>query len=191
MSFVGYDLDGVIADSYSAFRARCISKLNHDPLIGHDEYMVAIPGLSYEEVHDLYMEVFAEGDLIIPFPDYLFLLDAMRRDKIERLLILTARPQEFAKQIEKWLWSVGLLAPLNDRCFFMQTTSSKKAEILKSMGVGYFVEDRARTASHIADMGVKSYLVNRPWNASRPVHPRVIRVDSIQQVIELEHGPWE
>lgn len=185
--FVAYDLDGVIADSYTAFRARCIAKLDYDPLLSHDQYKITIPGLSDQEMHDLYMEVFAEGDLVMPFPDYLFLLKALQDNKIERLLVLTARPKEYAKQTERWLWSVDLLSPLSDRCFFIQTRSSKKADILRDHSPAYFVEDRARTASQVADAGIKSYLVNRHWNINRPVHPKVIRVDSIQQIIMEEH----
>lgn len=185
--FVAYDLDGVIADSYTAFRARCIAKFDHDPLLGHNRYEIVIPGLSHQEMHDLYMEVFAENDLVMPFPDYLFLLKALQEEKIEKLLILTARPAEYAEITKRWLYSVDLLSPTNDRCVFIQTRSSQKAQVLKELGPAYFVEDRARTASQVGDVGIKSYLINRPWNIDRPIHPKVIRVDSIQQIIMEEH----
>lgn len=64
-----------------------------------------------------------------------------------------------------------------------------KGEVARSMGMVAVVEDNLLNAENISDCGVPCFLINRPWNANRPVPAGVQRVDSLWEVVAALISP--
>ncbi len=169
------DLDGVLADSYSAFRRAAILILGYDPIINQTEYTITIPNVNYDKIHDLYMKVIKQST-IQPYPDWICL------DKLNPIEyhIVTARPYETKRATEHWV-SKYISNSMNPQIHYIK--SSHKCDFIKELNPSLFIEDRARTANHVAfELDIPVYLVSRPWNVLRQLHPKVIRIVSLSEI---------
>lgn len=111
-----------------------------------------------------------------PFPGVV--ADTQRLAEHYTLVVATAMWPEHAALREAWLARQGI--PVL-RCI----VGEDKVAAARSVGAVAAIEDNAPNASALARAGVRSYLVERPYNRNVPVDPRVIRTTWQAAVAEL------
>ena len=91
------------------------------------------------------------------------------------ITFITARNAKYNFNTRNWL--------LNNVPFsfaLANKSSGEKTSFLVKNHFDIFVEDRLRTANQASETGIRTYLVNRPWNENRPTHCKVIRIDDLE-----------
>jgi len=106
------------------------------------------------------------------------------------ILVLSARPSTTYKRLFSdtlsWLRNNGM--PFNALVF-----TEEKHEYLHHLmtyerkRIDFAVEDELGQARNIAELGIKVYLLNRPYNDAPTIHG-VIRVDRLQEIAEIYEG---
>jgi HAD superfamily hydrolase (TIGR01549 family) len=151
---VGFDIDGVLTNNKSWFNA--VTKkfgFKYDDI--KDEYKLPITSQQYQELYDEY------GDYI--FREAEVEQGAMNtvRDIAKRhdIYFITARPESSADITLKWLKDHGF--PIKDNIIY----NHDKVAACKELGVTIMIEDNAESAIKLADEGILTYLITRPYNA--------------------------
>lgn len=167
-SEIGFDLDGVIADTGEAFiRMACEE---------HDFCSFTLDEITTFQVEDC---------LNIPVPVVEEIFEAILRNSISTGLqpmegavevitemsaaapvtIITARPLQ--QPVEDWLEHF-FPAPVcaNIRLVAMGRHDDK-ARFIHQHKLRYFVDDRAETCLQLADMAITPFVFSQPWNQGR------------------------
>lgn len=180
LNTIAYDFDGVICDTMPAFEQHWFTK--YDWLIPQsDSWEIGMPeGYDYKhivddisEAHQLYQSYL--------YP-HTFACESIRHianQLQESPIIITARRREDREVTEAWLkhW-LGIP-------YTMYVTSGKrKDDIVKSMKIRYFVEDRFKVATEVGEVCDTCFMPNRPWNAGRSTTSRVTRINDLVNIID-------
>jgi uncharacterized HAD superfamily protein len=168
---VGCDIDGVIADTGSLI-VKALNDRGFEP-----DYTFYKPVIKdVENVEALIDEIVTDilsnrTHEIKPYEDSLRELHNI--DKfVGPITFITARREEFNNNTIKWLnthfpgISYGLV---NKR-------SAEKPQFLLDEGFDFFIEDRLKTANKAAEIGIRTFLINRKWNMGRETHKDVQRI---------------
>lgn len=173
-SQLGFDIDGVVADTAGAFLR-----------MARDEYGVA--GLSASDITAFQVEDCLDMDPKLvdtifgrlltdpidnglePMPHAVSVLGELAATA--PLTFITARPQK--RPIERWLRKV--LGPAAAKGMRLVATGEHdgKGDYIKSMGLRYFIDDRAETCIRLAAEGLSPYVFSQPWNYGRHQLPTV------------------
>ncbi len=167
---LAFDIDGVVANTMRLFLdiVRDRYGINHIRLEDITSY-------NLEDCLDIDPEVIVgairillQGDyphVLHPMEDCRRVLERMAR-VAPRLLFVTARPNR--EVITHWLHD---LLPLPAKTIEVVATGSfeAKTDVLRTAGVGYFVEDRLETCFLLAEAGLAPIVYRQPWN--RRPHP--------------------
>jgi 5'(3')-deoxyribonucleotidase len=167
---VGFDIDGVIADTMSLFLD-----------IAHEEYN--INGIRYEditcynladcldlnpEIIDLVVTRILDGDYaasLKPIAGAPEVLTRLAR-YYNPVVFITARP--YLGPLLDWFFNVLSLSPtLID--MVATGTHERKADLLLERNISCFVEDRLETCYALQNVGILPILFKQPWN--RKPHP--------------------
>ncbi len=180
---VGFDIDGVIADTMTLFLE-----------IARDEF--DIDGIRYEDITcynladclNIDLEVIDSVVARILNGNYRSALNpiagapeilARIADYQAPIVFVTARP--YVGPIGDWL--VDAMAVNPAACDVVTTgTHEAKAEILLQRNIAYFVEDRLDTCYALRDAGIVPVLFKQPWN--REPHP-FVEVDNWNELKAL------
>lgn len=105
------------------------------------------------------------------------------------VVLLTSRPIKQYKRIfadtQFWLADNKLHY---DAILFDE---EKGERLFKEFGkdrVKFFVDDVAPFANGISDKGIKCYLINKPYNDSSDIGENVMRVNTLEDILELERS---
>lgn len=180
---IGFDIDGVVADIF--------------PLIAHfmrEKYSVIIApnmqtnfnfedttGLSRREIDICVSSAIMNYMSYKPYHgaiQFLKKYNSLRIPNVKsekglikrkELIFITARDNrdEIAKATYKWLHMYLHPEPFTVR-FVPGNNGKEKFEACMELGVDLFIEDRAKTAVHLACSGISTILMNRPWNVHVP-----------------------
>jgi hypothetical protein len=180
---IGFDVDGVLANWVQAFldyAHKVTSKFGMTHNLPHQAVNITTWNLNgHDELIKLLFPVLAQ--------DQQFWMSIRRYDEACRVM--------FEKQIKPAAYITQrpipseLTATWLKRNFFPPAPvfTVDKAEdkqlLVKNLGLTHFVEDRSDTADQMHDLGLTSYLLNRPYNVNWPT--KAIRIMSIGE-IELE-----
>ncbi len=181
-SELAFDIDGVVADTMTVFvrLARERYALNHltkEDLGCYDLYECL--DIDREVIDDLIcLTLNDENTLRIPpmsgAPDVLTELS-----RSGPLRFVTARI--WPESIIEWLHMI--LPEVDSKRIRVSATGSPEAklDILKNMGIRYFVEDRIETCTLLAEQGIQPILFDQPWNRI-PVPAGIPRIESWRQL---------
>lgn len=171
---VGFDIDGVVADTAEAFLR-----------IARDEY--GINSLSIEDITAFEVELCLDMDprvisaifhrLMVapidadlrPMPDSIQVL----REFADHapLTFVTARPDR--EPIVDWLHNaLGPDALTNARIVAMGEHDNKPGYV-RDLGLDYFIDDRAETCLQLTRHGISAVVFDQPWNRGRHDLPAV------------------
>jgi len=186
-NIVGVDIDGVIADYPRSF----VEYINQELGTNYDADKV--------KKYDIYEELGINTELGIKLKDkyrqsgqkrYIPVIDGAKemlqglRDQGYKIVLLTARPYKKYNRIfsdtMEWLETNSLVY---DAIIFDE---DKEERLLKEFGnnrVDFFIEDVASNANAISTLGVKCFLVDRPYNQDASLNDNVTRIDNIKEAI--------
>lgn len=173
-SRIGFDIDGVVADTAGAFIR-----------LARDQYGLGeinpeeITAFQVEDCLDIDPDMVEQifGHLLSnpldyglePMPGAIEVLNELAATA--PLTFITARPEK--KPIEQWLKTyLNPKAGHSMRLVAMGEHDGKSFHI-KDMGLRYFIDDRAETCVSLAAEGLYPYVFTQPWNRGRHRLPAV------------------
>jgi len=174
------DIDGVICATVPLM-VKAIEKRGFTVVF--DRYNPYIDGIQdteefmYEVVEEVYS---VQMDQIQPYEDTVKSIHLISRD-LGFITFVTARREKFNDATLKWLHDHF------DVSFdFINKPSSEKPSFILQEEFDVFIEDRLRTVNIAAELGIKTYLINRQWNTGRTTHKDIVRVNSLAEFYAIE-----
>ena len=188
---IGFDLDGVLCDFYEAVRLRILEKTKYD--MGNEirTYKLTCPKLTDKQMSKIIKETIYDYESIQPYPNIKKILSSFVLMTNEPIHIITSRFKSTKSVTTAWLDKNLRLnkdtAKLEEDIVIPYDVhfvpSSDKRYFLDFNDFTFFVEDRLRTANQCFSQDIV-FLINRPWNMGREVNRKVIRVDSLDEVLD-------
>ncbi|HIJ89468.1 MAG: hypothetical protein OEV89_01230 [Desulfobulbaceae bacterium] len=173
-SRIGFDIDGVVADTMEAFIRMALTDYGARVLPEEiTEFQVEdCLDLDASVVEDIFGRLLEE-----PIACGLRLMSHARQVLTEfaehgPLTFITARPQK--KPIARWL-KKELGPQVYGRVRLVATGEhDTKAAHIKEMGLAFFVDDRAQTCLQLArEEGIQPIVYRQPWNQGKHALPEV------------------
>lgn len=162
---IGFDLDGVVADTGSAF----IRIANEE----YGLYSLSLKDITYYDVvdcldvdHKIINEIFTRlhdeplSSGIQPMEDAIKVLH--RYAEHVPLTFVTARPEK--KPIAMWLKHFLKSSAYENMRLVATGVHDNKTPYIKDLGLKYFVDDRLQTCQKLATEGITPLVYNQPWN---------------------------
>ncbi|MBM9536893.1 5' nucleotidase, NT5C type [Desulfobulbus alkaliphilus] len=171
---IGFDFDGVIADTVEAFLRLACEQYNHCGLRPED-----ITDFSVEQclsldagiVETIFTTILHDsvGTGLLPMPGAPEVLEALTRQA--EVTIITARPH--AAPVYDWL-ETALPVPVGQRIRVVAMGDhNDKVRYVKMSGLSAFVDDRAETCLQLNEAGIRPFVFSQPWNRKRHQLPTV------------------
>lgn len=181
---LGFDIDGVVADTMAVFVR-----------IAHDKYglthLSKLDMLCYNLYECLGLEKQVIDDLISltldeehtmqipPVPGAPEVLSELARVAPLRFITARIRPES----ITQWLFTILPGVPREKITVIASGSAETKLDILNGLEIRYFVEDRIETCRHLKEAGIEPLLFDQPWNRNEAADG-FIRVQNWTQLKE-------
>lgn len=184
---IGFDIDGVVADTAGAFIRIASERYGFAPisLDAITEFKVEnclnIDPTIIQEIFLLLIEDPIGADLR-PIPDAVQVLWDFSR--VAPLTFVTARP--CMEPIAKWLSSVLGKDVFDEATLVIAGEHDRKIQYIKELGLKYFVDDRAETCVLLAKEDIIPLVFEQPWNRGK--HQLSV-VHNWREIKELCSGP--
>lgn len=167
-NLIGFDIDGVVADTAEAFLR--LARERHG-IVGLaptqiTEFDVAkclpIDPVIIDRIFAALLEDPIDADLR-PMPDSVSVLTSLSR--LAPLTFITARPLH--QPIAEWLRRALGPATFSRVRLIAMGDHDQKAGYLKELGLRYFIDDRAETCLDLERRGYTPFVYSQPWNRGR------------------------
>jgi 5'(3')-deoxyribonucleotidase len=171
---LGFDFDGVIADTAEAFIRLACEQYHHCEVRLTDITSFEVEeclNIAPEIVQSIFMEVLVDsiGTGLQPMPGAVEVLtDITRRAEVT---VITARPE--ADPVHAWLETIFPQATHNNIRVIAMGDHDDKARHIKEQGLTHFIDDRAETCTHLESVGINPIVFSHPWNENRHTLPTV------------------
>jgi hypothetical protein len=180
---IGFDIDGVVADTMEAFLRLARRDYGIDSISAAD-----ITEFEVEDCLDLEPAVveniftrLMEEPVAAGLRPMAHAIDVLREfAAVAPLHFVTARPDR--KPIEEWLKLELGPAAFTRVHLIAMGAHDKKADYIKGLGLRYFVDDRAQTCITLNDEGISPRVYSQPWNQGKH---QLATVDSWQDIRKL------
>jgi len=171
---LGFDFDGVIADTAEVFIRLACDKYSLCDIMVEDitnfeveECLDIAPDIVRSIFTDVLLDSIGTG--LKPMPGAIEVIAELTEKA--KITIITARPEP--APIHAWLESV---LP-QDVCARIHVIAmgahDNKVQHIKNMGLTYFIDDRAETCTQLDSEGIGAIVFNHPWNKRRHNLPSV------------------
>ena len=166
-NLIGFDIDGVVADTMEAFIRLAaedygVSVLPEDITSFQVEKCLDVDVNMIGEIFDrLLFEPEESG--IRPMDHAPAVLEEFSR--YGPLTFITARPHH--DPIAAWLKATLGQEVFKKVRLVATGEHDGKVDHVREMGLQYFVDDRARTCQQLSDAGISPFVFHQPWNAGR------------------------
>ncbi len=162
---IGFDIDGVVADTSEAFLRIAREEFGHTA-IRHEDITAFEVTECLDMKEDLVDAIFERllhdpiGSGLRPMPNAVKVLEELSR--ATTVSFITARPER--EPVAQWLLHT-LGAELYNRSRLMAMGDHDgKTEYIKDWGLEFFVDDRAETCHLLAQNGITPIVFDQPWN---------------------------
>lgn len=175
-SEIGFDIDGVVADTMEAFIrvARDEFGINYISKGQITSYWIeeCLP-IPLDIIKTIINRLLADpfGIELEPLPGAREVLTKFAAHG--RLTFVTARPAK--ETIEAWLVSLLSEVPHGDIRVIATGHHSAKAEVLEELKLKYFVDDHLETCQDLHSRGIRTIVFDQPWNRG---HAPFLRIRS-------------
>ncbi len=171
---LGFDIDGVVADTVEAFfrLAKERHGINEFTAAQITEFDVAKCLPIAPEIIDGIFTSLLENPIdadLQPMPDSVSVLTTLSR--FAPVTFITARP--LRQPIADWLKQILGPATYNRVRLVAMGDHDNKATYLKELGLHYFIDDRAETCLSLKQQGFSPIVFSQPWNQGRHQLPSV------------------
>ena len=187
---IGTDFDGIITDTDPAFREyikRVTGKQFYREQITKYFYEECLP-ITKDDVDKAYQlmleeNVWSRMELVKGAKETLL---ALAEDF--DIVIITARPADARSQSEEFLQKHGI--PFKEIHFIRE--GNNKINLIKEFPfkIEAFIEDRLDFAREIALSGIKTYMLDYPWNRCSGETDNLYRVNSWKEIKESLSGTF-
>jgi uncharacterized HAD superfamily protein len=171
---LGFDFDGVIADTAEAFIRLACDRYSLCDITTEDITSFNVEeclNISPEIVQSIFLDVLLDsiGTGLKPMDGSMEVLSDLTRQT--KVTIITARPEP--APVHAWLES---MLP-QDVCTRIHVIAmgahDNKVQHIKNTGLTYFIDDRAETCTQLDSEGIGAIVFNHPWNRRRHNLPSV------------------
>ncbi|MEA1934277.1 MAG: hypothetical protein U9N60_07600 [Thermodesulfobacteriota bacterium] len=180
---IGFDIDGVVADTAGAFIRLARSDYGVDNISVDDitdfvvEDCLPLDAELVDEIFNRLLVAPTESGLK-PMAGAVKVLRNLSREA--PLTFVTARPLK--EPIELWLENVLGRNVFSNARLIAIGDHDGKADYIKELGLEYFVDDRAETCMALAKKDITPIVFNQPWNRGRHNLKSVDSWDSIKEL---------
>lgn len=187
---IGFDFDGVIADTAETFVRLACEKYGYCSFSREDitnfdlEDCINVP---LDLVEKIFTEIMLDsvGNNLQPIPGAVDTLQSFT--EISTITIITARPTH--KPVHDWLDHFFPL-PVRERIKVITTGDhNDKLRHIHACGLEYFIDDRAETCMQLAQENISPYVYTQPWNINRHNLPTLDNWQSIRELVLEEQEP--
>ena len=178
---IGFDIDGVVADTGGAFiriareeyglHSISLEDITYYDVVGCLDVDRKIIDDIFTRLHD---EPLSSG--IQPMEDAINVLH--KYAKHTPLTFVTARPGK--KPIDTWLRNFLKPKAYEEMRLVAMGVHDNKTPYIKNLGLKYFVDDRLQTCQKLAEAGITPLVYNQPWNNNSHNLPTVNNWQDIQ-----------
>ncbi len=173
-NLIGFDIDGVVADTVEAFLrlARHRHGISQYTATDITEFDVAKCLPIDPEVIDGIFATLLENPIdadLQPMADSVSVLTALSQRA--PLTFITARPLH--QPIADWLKHILGPAPFSRVRLIAMGDHDRKATYLHELGLRYFIDDRAETCLDLQRQGFAPLVFEQPWNHGKHQLPTV------------------
>jgi 5'(3')-deoxyribonucleotidase len=183
-SEIGFDFDGVIADTAETFLRIACESYNYCSFAREDitnfelENCIDIPLNLVEKIFtDILMDSIKTG--LQPMPGAIRVLEEL--SQTEPVTVVTARP--ISEPVLDWLELHGGHG-LGTRVKVIATGDhNDKVRYLHEHGIRYFIDDRAATCEDLAREAITPIVFTQPWNENRHNFQTVSNWDDIRKML--------
>jgi len=165
---VGFDIDGVVADTGEAFIRLARERFGIDDIRLDDitEFMVEecldIDPATVEQIFREILEEPIAADLR-PMANAMAVLRQLAKEA--PLTFITARPQR--EPIARWLRKHLGEAEIKSARLIATGEHDRKVEHVQELGLSYFIDDRAETCILLDRAAVGAFVYQQPWNQGK------------------------
>ena len=171
---IGFDFDGVIADTVEAFIRIACEQYAHCDIRPEDITHFSVEQcLSMDAgiAESIFLQILKDsvGTGLQPMAGAVEVLSELTGQAM--VTIITARPE--ADPVHHWLQTV-FPAPVWQRIRVVAMGDhDDKARYIRMSGLSAFVDDRAETCVQLNQAGIHSIVFSQPWNHNRHTLPAV------------------
>lgn len=182
---IGFDFDGVIADTATSFVN--IAKKKHNfsisvaDIIDFDvENCIDIPR---ETVYQIFIEIMKDSlaTEVLPMQGAMETLQLMATS--HRVTVITARPE--IRPVELWLQYYLDTDNLRNISLVAMGNHDDKVRYAREHKLKYFVDDRLETCLQFSEAGFHPFVFDQPWNQGRHTLPTVFNWQDICALLKF------
>ena len=171
---IGFDFDGVIADTVEAFIRIACEQYSHCDICPEDithfsvEQCLAMDAGIAEAI---FLQILRDsvGTGLLPMPGAIEVLSELAGEA--PVTIITARPE--ADPVQHWLQTIFPAPVWQQMRVVAMGDHDDKARFIRRSGLTTFVDDRAEPCLQLNQAGIHSIVFSQPWNRNRHTLPAV------------------
>ena len=173
-SKLGFDFDGVIADTAEAFIRIACEEYNHCNIhledITHFDVEECLD-MDPEIIQTIFMKILVNSveTGLKPMPHALEVLGTL--SEISAVTLITARSE--AKPVTDWLESKLPFSTVRCMNVVAMGSHTDKLQHIQEQNLSYFIDDRAETCLQLHAAGITPFVFSQPWNRGQHQLPSV------------------
>jgi len=180
---IGFDFDGVIADTAEAFlRIACEQYDVCDVSLDQITHFQVEECVDVEAcvVEDIFTQILVDSVAaeLKPMPDAITVLEAF--SELAPVNIITARP--LADPVHRWMQLHMPRQLLENINLVAMGDHDDKARHVQQLNLSHFIDDRAETCKQLEQQGIRSIIFAQPWNSYQTNFPKVENWQQIKQL---------
>ncbi len=171
---IGFDFDGVIADTVEAFIRLACEQYDHCGIRPEDITDFTVEhclGMETDIAESIFLEILHDsvGTGLLPMPGSVEVLSELADHA--QVTIVTARP--LAEPVHEWLQLTFSQDVYDQMRVVAMGDHDDKVRHIQQLGLRTFVDDRAETCLQMHRAGIRSIVFSQPWNRNRHTLPSV------------------
>ncbi|MGD9948528.1 MAG: hypothetical protein AB7U29_08635 [Desulfobulbus sp.] len=171
---IGFDFDGVIADTAEAFIRLACERYDHCGILPEDITDFTVEhclGMETDIAESIFLQILEDsvGTGLLPMPGSVEVLAELSNQA--QVTIVTARP--LAEPVHDWLRLMFSSETYKRMQVVAMGDHDDKVRHIQQLGLRTFVDDRAETCLQMHRAGIRSIVFSQPWNHHRHNLPSV------------------
>lgn len=180
---LGFDFDGVIADTGGSFLRLACDRYGFCDLRLEDITSFEVEkclDIDPAIIQSIFMEILLDsiGTGLRPMPGAVEVMAEL--SKLAELTVVTARPEP--EPVHAWLETVLPPSTCSRIRVIAMGDHDDKPQHIQRLGLTHFIDDRAETCTQLDRAGICSIVFNHPWNENRHNLPMVTSWQEIRSL---------
>jgi uncharacterized HAD superfamily protein len=173
---IAFDLDGVVVDLVTALlgflSSECGRKISYGDINCYDIGVALNLG---DRMHKIWAQAY-QGEVLLNAKPVAGAIEGLNKLEGHRIIFVTSRPAFVKSKTESWLNKYNVRY---EKIYF----DVNKNELVQGEDIDLLIEDCLEHAVNIALKGVKTILLNQPWNQTSDLPNLCKRVNSWDEIM--------